>query len=140
MAGVLHLSAKNGPVSLNNIGGVVDTVATNGPISLRGISGDQKVSATNGPINVALSGNRWDGPGLEVSARNGPMTVSIPDSYGSGVQINTNDRSPVNCKIAACAEANRRPGEARNIRIGSGDPVVRLSTQNGPLSIQSGSN
>jgi hypothetical protein len=67
------------------------------------------------------------------------MTVSIPDAYGSGVQINTNNRSPVNCKLAACAEVSRSGG-AKNIRIGNGEPVVRLSTQNGPLSIQSASN
>lgn len=136
MAGVIRVTATNGPLSLSNIGGSVQTTATNGPISLSGISGDQKVTATNGPVNVALSGNRWEGPGLEVSARNGPMTVSMPESYGSGVQIQTNDRSPVNCKLAACSGLTRTPGVSNTIRLGSGDTVVRLSTQNGPLSIQ----
>jgi hypothetical protein len=136
LAGSIRLNTTNGPISLSNVGGVVETTATNGPIALRGISGDQRVNANNGPISLELSGNRWDGPGLQVSTRNGPLSVSIPDGYGSGIQIQTSDHSPVNCAATACAGATRTLTSPTVIRLGSGDPLVRLSTSNGPLSIQ----
>lgn len=136
LAGNIRLNATNGPISLRNVGGIVRTTTTNGPISLVGASGDQHVEATNGPINVRLSGSRWDGPGLEVSTKNGPLSISVPDAYGSGIWIQAPDNSPLNCKLAACAGVARTLGSPNVIRIGSGDPIVRLSTANGPLSIQ----
>ncbi len=137
LAGVIHLSAANGPISLDNVGGSVQATTANGPISVKGATGDQRLSATNGPINIALSGSRWDGPGLEASTHNGPLNLEIPDSYGSGVRIQASDHSPVSCKSAACAQASRSLTSPSIIRLGSGDPIVRLSTVNGPLSIQS---
>ncbi len=137
LAGNIHLKAANGPISLKNVGGSVEATTTNGPISLTGGSGDQRVSATNGPIHVGLSGSRWDGPGLQVTTSNGPLSISIPDSYNSGVQIETSTRAPVNCKAALCGNALRTANSPGLIRLGNGDPVVRVSTNNGPLSIES---
>ena len=136
----IHLSATNGPISLRNVGGVVETTTTNGPISLVGGSGDHRVTAANGPVHISLSGSRWDGPGLQVSTGNGPLSLSIPDAYGSGIRIQASDQSPVNCKAPACAGATRTLSSPSVIQIGNGDPIVRLSTLNGPLSIQAGKN
>ena len=140
LAGNIQLNASNGPISLDNVGGVVQVRTANGPISVKGASGDHRLTATNGPINVRLSGSRWDGPGLEASTQNGPLNVSIPDGYGSGVWIQTSDHSPVSCKAPACARATRSSGTPGIIRIGNGEPIVRLSTLNGPLSIQAPKN
>ena len=136
LAGNIRLSASNGPISLENVGGIVQATTTNGPISLKGASGDQRLTATNGPVHVGLSGNRWDGPGLEVATQNGPLSLSIPDSYNSGIAIQTSDHSPVRCSAPACATATRSLGSPSTIRLGSGETNVRLSTVNGPLSIQ----
>ena len=140
LAGVIHLSAANGPISLENVGGSVQATTANGPISIKGATGDHRLSATNGPINIALSGSRWDGPGLEASTQNGPLNLQIPDGYSSGVRIQASDHSPVTCKSVACAQASRSLGSPSIIRLGNGDPIVRLSTVNGPLSIQSPKN
>jgi len=136
LAGNIHLSASNGPISLANVGGSVQAATTNGPISVKGGSGDQQLSATNGPIRVGLSGTRWDGPGLQVSTRNGPLALSIPETYDSGIAIQVSGRSPVSCTAGACSGAIRSPGSPNIIRIGNGDPIVRLSTMNGPLSVR----
>jgi DUF4097 and DUF4098 domain-containing protein YvlB len=136
LAGNIRLSASNGPISLNNVGGIVQATTSNGPISLNGASGDQRLTATNGPIHVGLSGSRWDGPGLEVTTQNGPLSLSVPDSYSSGIAIQTSDHSPVRCSAPACATATRSLGSPSVIRLGNGDTNVRLSTVNGPLSIQ----
>jgi len=138
LAGNIRLTATNGPISLRNVGGVVDTTTTNGPISLTGASGDQRVRANNGPVHVTLSGPRWDGPGLEVTTQNGPLSLSVPDSYASGIRIQASEHSPVSCRAPACAGATRTLSSPAVIQLGNGDPVVRLSTSNGPLSIQGG--
>jgi hypothetical protein len=135
LAGKIQLAASNGPISLNNVGGIVQATTVNGPISVKGASGDQKLTASNGPIHVTLSGNRWDGPGLAVSTQNGPLAVSIPDAYSSGIQVQTSDHAPVSCKAPACSGATRSSGSPGMIRLGNGEPIVRLSTVNGPLSI-----
>lgn len=136
LAGNIQVNASNGPISLENVGGSVQATTANGPISVKGSSGDQRLRATNGPISVGLSGTRWEGPGLEATTQNGPLSVSIPDAYGSGIRIQTSDHSPVSCKAPVCAGASRSLSSPGIIQIGSGDPSVRLSTVNGPLSIQ----
>jgi len=136
LAGNIQLSAANGPIRLNNVGGIVQATTTNGPISVTRASGDQRLTATNGPMQVTLSGNRWDGPGLVASTQNGPLAVSVPDAYGSGIQVQVSDHSPMSCKASACVGATRALGSPGMIRLGNGEPIVRLSTVNGPLSIQ----
>ncbi|HYR85866.1 MAG TPA: hypothetical protein VE422_17380 [Terriglobia bacterium] len=140
LAGNIQLSASNGPISLDNVGGIVQATTTNGPISVKGATGDHRLTATNGPISVKLSGGGWDGPGLEASTQNGPLTLSIPDGYASGISIQASEQSPVSCRAPACARATRSLGTPSTIRIGNGEPIVRLSTVNGPLSIQAPKN
>jgi DUF4097 and DUF4098 domain-containing protein YvlB len=136
MAGEIRLNAANGPVHLSNVGGSVQVTTANGPIHVEGSSGDHRISATNGPVHIALSGSSWDGPGFEATTRNGPLTLSVPPSYNSGIRIEAPERSPVSCRASVCSQASRSLNAGGIIRIGNGDPRVRLSTQNGPLSIQ----
>jgi len=136
LAGTIRLSASNGPIGLRNVGGSVEARTANGPISVKESSGDYRLAATNGPLNVELSGSRWDGPGLEATTQNGPLSIGIPDSYGSGIRIQASDHSPVSCRASVCSQATRSLSSPSIIRIGSGDPVVRFSTVNGPLSIK----
>jgi DUF4097 and DUF4098 domain-containing protein YvlB len=138
LAGNIQLNATNGPISLNNVGGIVQATTVNGPISESRSSGDHRLTANNGPIHVGLSGTRWDGPGLEVSTLNGPLSVSIPSAYDSAISIQTANHSPFNCNLPACSGAVRSRISSGTIQLGNGNPVVRLSTMNGPLSIQAG--
>jgi len=140
LAGTIHVGATNGPIALINVGGSVEATTANGPISVTGSSGDHRLSATNGPIHITLSGNHWDGPGLEASTHNGPLTIAIPETYNSAIRIQASEHSPVACNSGACNRAVRSATSPGVISIGSGDPVVRLSTMNGPLSIQDARN
>jgi DUF4097 and DUF4098 domain-containing protein YvlB len=136
LAGNIQVGATNGPIDLNNVGGSVQATTANGPISVVGSSGDQRLSANNGPIHIALSGGSWNGPGLEASTHNGPLSISIPENYSSAIRIQASEHSPMSCNSSVCGRAVRSLGSPSVISIGSGDPVVRLSTMNGPLSIQ----
>jgi DUF4097 and DUF4098 domain-containing protein YvlB len=136
LAGNIQLNAANGAISLNNVGGSVQATTANGPISVTNSSGDHRLSATNGPVHVSLSGSRWDGPGLEASTRNGPLSIVIPENYSSAIRIQASDHSPMNCNSPICSQAIRSGKSPSVISIGNGEPAVRLSTVNGPLSIQ----
>jgi DUF4097 and DUF4098 domain-containing protein YvlB len=136
LAGTIQVGATNGPIDLSNVGGSVQATTANGPISVTGSSGDHRLSATNGPIHIALSGSQWNGPGLEASTHNGPLSISIPDNYSSAIRIQASEHSPMSCSSSVCSRAVRSLTSPSVISIGSGDPVVRLSTMNGPLSIQ----
>jgi hypothetical protein len=135
VSGNFNVRASNGPISLNDVNGTVKARASNGPISVEGGRGQFDVETANGPIQVRLSGRRWDGR-LDARASNGPLTVSIPVGYQSGVEISSSDHSPWSCRAEACRTGNRDwDDRTRSLRIGTDPVVVRLSTVNGPVTV-----
>ncbi len=129
--------AHNGPISLRDTTGEIRARTQNGPINVAGGGGDFQVDAQNGPIDVDLEGSRWDGKQLEGHTQNGPLTLSVPSGYVSGVRVDASEHSPVRCVVAQCREAQRTWDEPSRIQFGAGSPVVRLSTVNGPVTVQS---
>jgi DUF4097 and DUF4098 domain-containing protein YvlB len=133
--GSITARAVNGPISLADVASSVRAVAVNGPISISGSRGNIDAETQNGPISVDLQGSRWDGE-LNARAKNGPLSLRLPEGFGSGVEVSSSRRSPWNCRIAACSGL---PGssddEVRTLRMGSGAPAVKLSTVNGPVSL-----
>ena len=137
-SGRIEAEAKNGPISLKECTGTVQASAINGPVSVSGSGGDVNVSTQNGPISVRLAGDHWSGK-LDAKAGNGPLSLSIPDGYSSPVRVESSGRSPFQCRAKACDEARKNwTDDSRTVELGiSGSPVVRLSTVNGPVSINS---
>jgi hypothetical protein len=134
-SGTLTASASNGPISLNDVTGTVKARASNGPISVQGGRGEFSVETSNGPIQVRLAGTRWDGH-LDARASNGPLTVSVPPGYQSGVEITSSYHSPWSCRAEACRTGYRDWDERiRSLRIGVDPVVVKLSTVNGPVTV-----
>lgn len=139
IAGYISVRATNGPVSVQHCNGEIHIEATNGPVDLMETNGDVHINASNGPLTVALSGQSWDGAGLEGRASNGPLTLRVPDGYQSGVQVEMSRHSPLSCRAAICSDAVRLGGENNGtLRLGAPDAQVRLSAYNGPVSIRSG--
>lgn len=138
--GDITAEAINGPVSVRESSGTIRATTTNGPVSLSGGSGSIRLKATNGPLSVKLRGNGWDGD-LEGTTQNGPLTVKIDRGFRSGVLVESLGHGPVSCRAEGCPEARVRTndwedGQPRRIELGSGQPVVRLSTINGPVSVK----
>jgi hypothetical protein len=135
LAGTFTLRASNGPISVADVDGDVNARASNGPISVEGSRGKFDVATSNGPIGVRLTGRRWDGS-LTARASNGPLTVTVPADYQSGVEISSSNQSPWSCRAAACRGGNRDwDGNSRSLRLGPDPVVVRLSTVNGPVTV-----
>jgi hypothetical protein len=152
----MKLETRNGPLSIHGVSGNVHARATNGPVSVRGSSGEIRIDAQNGPVDVSetsgavhavasngplsinLSGQAWDGSGLDARASNGPLTLRMPAGYQSGVLVEMSRHSPLNCRAAICSDAVRLGGDdGGTLRIGSADAQVRVSAKNGPVSITS---
>jgi hypothetical protein len=136
IAGSVKARATNGPIALDNVGGRVDVRTQNGPISFAGSGGDVHLNAQNGPISVRLAGDLWNGTQLEARTVNGPLAFTAPETFHSGVRIETDGHAPVSCRLGACRNAWTDASRDQHVLQlnGSGD-AVRLSTSNGPVSI-----
>ena len=133
----LEGTAHNGPLGAEGIHGRIRFETRNGPIDLRDVSGDVYARAQNGPIGVTLGGTTWTGAGLDAETRNGPISVAIPANYSAILETGTVN-GPFDTEIPL--QVRIEPGKSgRQFRaeLGSGGPLVRVITTNGPVSIES---
>lgn len=138
MSGTTKVKAINGPVSLTDCAGHIEAHTTNGPISFNGGGGDVRLDAQNGPISLQLAGETWNGAQLEADTQNGPVSIHIPENYRTGVRFQMSGHAPLSCNIEACRQAlafNDLSSSERVIRINGSADTIRISTNNGPLSI-----
>ena len=138
VTGTLTIRATNGPLALERCAGTVDAETVNGPISMTGGSGAVRLLASNGPISLHLGDAAWSGSQLQVRTNNGPLGVTLPGGFRSGVRVETSGHAPINCAADAC-QAARTEGNRffpRSMQLNGATDIVRLSTQNGPVSIR----
>jgi len=134
--GSLKVRSENGPVTVTDCTGDLDLSAHNGPVTLEGNSGTQKVRTENGPVTVSLSGTSWNGSGLDAHANNGPVRLEIPSGYKSGVILESDGFGPFQCQASVCSEGRKTWDDShKRIEFGSGPTLVRVSTVNGPVSV-----
>lgn len=138
--GKIDAHSVNGPISVKDCSGNIEAHTQNGPISMSGSGGNHDLETQNGPINVALAGSRWESGKVNAHTQNGPLSLEVPENYQSGVRVEMSGRSPVTCHAAQCGKANRTwDDENRYIEFGGATPSIRMSTVNGPVSVDSGS-
>jgi len=136
--GKLTAHATNGPITLLDFSGDADVRAANGPITVSGSSGNVRIHTENGPISISLKGTTWNGTGLTADAQNGPLTLSVPSDYQSSFSVESRNYSPMSCHASICDNARKTwDDNDRRIEFGGSPAMIRLSTVNGPVSIQS---
>ena len=139
MAGTVKVRAVNGPVSLDGCTGHVDANTTNGPISFSGGGGDVHLIAHNGPISLKLAGEVWNGPKLEARSENGPISLSVPETFRSGIRVETSGHAPLACAADFCRNAWTDAGsDHRVLQLNGSQDTIRVSTNNGPVSVNGG--
>ena len=136
-SGNIQARSTNGPITFREVGGQVRADVQNGPIGVSGSSGDFHLTAQNGPLTVELNGSQWSGGEIEGSTQNGPLTLRLPESYQSSVRVDASKHSPVECRAVQCQKAARTWDRPSVIQFGDSEPVIRLSTVNGPVTITS---
>jgi hypothetical protein len=109
----------------------------NGPITLEGSNGNVRIRTENGPISVALEGKTWSGTGLTADAQNGPLTLTVPSGYQSSFVVESTNNAPVSCQANICDNVRKTwDDEHRRIEYGNAPAMIRLSTVNGPVSVE----
>jgi hypothetical protein len=136
--GKLTAHATNGPITLRDFSGDADVRAANGPITITGSSGNVRIHTENGPISINLKGTTWSGAGLTADAQNGPLTLSVPSDYKSSFSVESRNYSPMSCHASICDNARKTwDDNNRRIEFGGSPAMIKLSTVNGPVSVQS---
>ena len=130
----LDLNANNGGVSISGVTANIRFQTTNGGVRLTDLGGDVRGETRNGGLNVMLSGNRWDGTGLDVATSNGGVNLSIPEGYNADLTTRTvNGGFRTDFPMTIQGELSPRRGISTT--LGSGGPPVRVRTTNGGLRI-----
>lgn len=129
----LRIETRNGPVSVSQVRGDLDLQTRNGPLSLKDLGGSVKARTTNGPLSISLTGNKWDGSGLDARTTNGPLTISVPENYSAHLEAGTTN-GPVSLGFPITVQG--RINRDISTDLGSGGATIRATTTNGPLTLR----
>jgi DUF4097 and DUF4098 domain-containing protein YvlB len=127
----------NGGISLNETSGKLDVQAQNGGVTVEDCNGDIKVDVQNGGVSLKLAPT-WKGTGLEARTHNGGLVVEVPRDFKSALEVSGSRHTAILCQDDACSRGQRtwNDDDARILRIGAGDPVIRTSTVNGGIVVK----
>ena len=134
-----HLTAEfhslNGGIDLASLDGTIRFSTTNGGVDLNALSGDVQGRTTNGGLDIVLSGDRWQGQGLDADTTNGGVDLHVPDHYSAHLEASTvNGGISVDFPVTIHGEIKNH----LNTDIGSGGPTIHTETVNGGVSIAHG--
>jgi DUF4097 and DUF4098 domain-containing protein YvlB len=132
----VEAKARNGGISVSDVEGTMHLETSNGGIHLARVAGDLTGETTNGGIHAELMGNTWYGRQLELSTKNGGIAVSMPDGYSAHVQAETVHGGIVS-DFPMTVTGRIRP-QNLDTTLGSGGPLIHLSTVNGGVSLKRG--
>jgi DUF4097 and DUF4098 domain-containing protein YvlB len=128
----LDATTQNGGVSVENVRGEMTFEATNGGISLAHVGGDVHAETRNGGVSAVLSGNSWQGRGLDLRTTNGGVTLRLPRNYNALLETGTtNGGMRVDFPVTLQGNIGRRI----STRLGAGGPLVRVITMNGGVRV-----
>ena len=133
----VDLQADNGGLHLAGVTGNTKLNTRNGGLHLEGVGGRVTGTTTNGGLHVVLSGTEWQGDGLDISSTNGGVHLQIPDGYNARLETGTVNGG-VHGDLGFTTERRRgRSGGRIETDLGRGGALLRLTTTNGGLHIQS---
>jgi hypothetical protein len=127
-----ELKTMNGGISLQHLDGDLKFDTTNGGVDLVDLAGNVRGSTVNGGLDISLSGDRWNGKGLEAETTNGGIALNIPENYSAHLETGTvNGGIEVNFPITIQGEIKHHLATD----IGSGGPTIHAETTNGGVTL-----
>ena len=130
----LDLRANNGGITIANVSGNIKFDTNNGGVRLTDLGGNVKGETHNGGLNVALSGTRWEGEGIDVQTTNGGVNLQIPTGYNAELETRTvNGGFSIDFPITVQGELAMNRGIRTT--LGAGGPLVSVRTTNGGLKV-----
>lgn len=129
----LTLKTVNGGISLRDLRGTVTFDAVNGGVRLENVGGEVRGETNNGGLTIDLTGERWDGTGLDVETHNGGIRLNLPPNYSAELETGTTN-GRLNVEIPITVQG--RLGKRLHTTLGGGGPKIRAVTYNGGVSIR----
>jgi hypothetical protein len=128
----LDLRANNGGVSILGMRGESRFTTRNGGVALDDVAGHVVGQTENGGVTVRLSGQRWDGQGLDVETTNGGVSLTIPREFSAALDVST-----VNGGVRTDLPLTVQGRVDRQIRatLGGGGSPLTLRTTNGGVRV-----
>ncbi len=128
----LSLHTHNGGVGIEGVNGTLRFDAINGGVSLTDVAGDVKGTTRNGGVHLELSGDRWQGRGVDVETTNGGIRVSVPERYSAHLETGTvNGGMTLDFPVTVQGRIGRR----LSVDLGDGGAPIRVITTNGGVKI-----
>jgi hypothetical protein len=131
----LSLETHNGSIAISDVRGDLTFEAQNGSINLNGVAGNVHGRTTNGGVDAELTGNTWQGEGLDLRTTNGGVRLRIPDDYSARLETGT-VHGGIDVDFPVTVQG--RIGREFATTLGKGGPLVRASTTNGGVRISRG--
>ena len=129
----LSLTASNGGISVDGMNSRMSLETVNGGLNLVDIAGDVRGTTVNGGVTAELSGDRWQGSGLDLRTSNGGVHLSIPASYSAVLETGTVNGG---MDIGFPMTVQGTFGRSFTTQLGGGGPTIRAVTTNGGVSIR----
>jgi hypothetical protein len=131
----LSLETNNGSIAITDVRGDLSFRATNGGIRLDGVGGAVRGRTTNGGVDAELTGDTWEGSGLDVETTNGGIRLRIPEDYSARLETGT-VHGGIDIDFPVTLQG--RIGRELSTTLGAGGPLVRAETTNGGVRITRG--
>jgi DUF4097 and DUF4098 domain-containing protein YvlB len=130
---LLRLNTRNGGISIDDFRGTAEFRAQNGGVSLSNVGGDIRGGTTNGGLHIDLSGDRWDGMGLDVETHNGGIQLTVPEHYSAELETGTT-HGHLRSDFPLTLQGNI--GRHVTATLGAGGARLRAITTNGGVTIR----
>jgi hypothetical protein len=130
---MLTHNTNHGGISIDDFRGTAKVHATNGGLTLNNVGGDIRGETTNGGVTVDLSGDHWDGTGLDVETRNGGIRMTLPKGFSAQLEAGTT-HGGISVDFPVAVQGRIR--SHLETTIGSGGPKLRAMTTNGGVTIR----
>ncbi len=130
---MLTLKTNNGGIAIDDFRGTAVFHAKNGGLALRNVGGDLRGETTNGGVTLDVTGDHWDGSGLDVETHNGGINFNLPKGFSAELEAGTtHGRVSIDFPVTVQGSIGRH----LETTLGSGGPKLRAITTNGGVTIR----
>ena len=129
----LTIKTHNGGINLSNINGSIIFDLNNGGAIFDKIKGDVRGQTVNGNLTFNLSGDKWEGGGVNARTTNGNVLITVPENYSA--QLETGTRRG-NFYPSFPVEKTQSDKYELNFGLGTGGATIRTLTTNGQITIK----
>ncbi len=130
----LTIKTNNGGINISDIRGAIKFDLNNGGVVLDRIAGSVRGQTVNGNLTFNLSGNKWEGDGIDARTTNGSVFISVPENYSARFETGTKRG---NFYVNLPIEKQPDNKYELNLNLGAGGATIRALTNNGQVTIKS---